>query len=81
MISTKYFYMAELVQIPVLTAHYGEPPYKTCLYGEFLNLYGGGQEKQYFHHQDYCPEPTLRSDMDPNVPERLLRLNVGSGQQ
>jgi hypothetical protein len=29
--------------MPVLTAHYDESPYKTCLYGEFLNLYGGGQ--------------------------------------
>ena len=34
LISTEYFYIAELVQIPVLTAHYGEPPYKTCLYGD-----------------------------------------------
>ena len=42
-ISTKYFYIAELVQMPVLTAHYGESPYKTCLYGDFLNLYGGGK--------------------------------------
>jgi hypothetical protein len=41
-ISTKYFYIEELVQMPVLTAHYGEPQYKTCLYGDFLNLYGGG---------------------------------------
>jgi hypothetical protein len=30
--------------MPVLTAHYGESPYKTCLYGDFLNLYGGGQK-------------------------------------
>ena len=30
--------------MPVLTAHYGESPYETCLYGEFLNLYGDGQE-------------------------------------
>jgi hypothetical protein len=30
--------------MPVLTAHYGESPYKTSLYGNFLNLYGGGQE-------------------------------------
>jgi hypothetical protein len=29
--------------MPVLTAHYGESPYKTCLYGDFLNLYGGGK--------------------------------------
>jgi hypothetical protein len=34
--------MKELVQLRVLTCHYGEPPYKTCLYGDFLNLYGGG---------------------------------------
>ena len=43
LISSKYFYIAELVQIPVLTAHYGESPYKTCLYGNFLNLYGGAK--------------------------------------
>ena len=48
MISTKYFYIAELVQMPVLTAHYGESPYKTCLYGDFLNLYGGGQANSIF---------------------------------
>ena len=41
--STEYFYIAELVQLPVLTAHYGEPPDKTCWYGDFLNLYGCGQ--------------------------------------
>jgi hypothetical protein len=29
--------------MPVLNAHYGEASYKTCLYGDFLNLYGGGQ--------------------------------------
>jgi hypothetical protein len=59
--------------MPVLTAHYGESPYKTCLYGDFLNLYGGGQGNSIFHHRDHCTEPTLRSDMNPNVPERLLR--------
>ena len=48
MISTKYFYKAELGQIPVFTAHYGESPYKTCLYGEFLNLYDGGQANSIF---------------------------------
>jgi hypothetical protein len=26
-----------------------------------------------FYHRDHLIEPTLRSDMDPNVPERLLR--------
>ena len=44
LISTKCFYIAELVQIPVLTAYYGESPYKTCLYGDSLNLYGGGHK-------------------------------------
>ena len=34
--------------MPVLTAHYGESPYKTCLYGDFLNLYGGGQGNSIF---------------------------------
>ena len=40
---TANIYIAELVQLPVLTAHYGESQYKICLYGEFLSLYGGGQ--------------------------------------
>jgi hypothetical protein len=35
LISTKYFYTAELVQLPVLTAHYGDLPYKTFLDGCF----------------------------------------------
>ena len=43
MVSTGYFDMAELVHLPVLTYHYGESLYKTCPYGEFLNLYGGRQ--------------------------------------
>ena len=34
--------------MPVLTAHYGEPPYKTCLYGGFLNLYGDGKENSIY---------------------------------
>jgi hypothetical protein len=33
-----------MVQMPVLTAHYGESPYKTCFYEDFLNLYGGGKK-------------------------------------
>ena len=57
--------------MPVLTAHYGESPYKTCLYGNFLNLYVAGKGTE-FYHRDQSTEPTLRSDMDPNVPERLL---------
>jgi hypothetical protein len=73
MINTKYFYIAELVQMPVLTAHYGDLPYKFCLYGEFLNLYSDGQGNSIFYHWDYCTEPTLRSDMDPNMQEYLLR--------
>jgi hypothetical protein len=48
MISTIYFYIAELAQMPVLTAHYGESPYKICLYWDFLNLYGGGKENSIF---------------------------------
>ena len=34
--------------MPVLTAHYGEPSYETCLYGNFLNLYGGRQRNSIF---------------------------------
>ena len=56
-----YFYIAELVQILVLTAHYGESPYKTCLYGDFLKLVWWRAREQYFDHRDHCPEPTLRS--------------------
>jgi hypothetical protein len=37
-----------MVQMPVLNAHYGESPYKTCVYGEFLDLYGGGQGNSIF---------------------------------
>jgi hypothetical protein len=33
----------ELVQLPLLTDHYGESPYKNFLGGDFLNLYGGAQ--------------------------------------
>jgi hypothetical protein len=29
--------------------------------------------EQYFDHQDHCSEPTLRSNIDPNMPEHLLR--------
>jgi hypothetical protein len=37
-----------MVQTPVLNALYGESSYKICLYGDFLNLYGGGQENNIF---------------------------------
>ena len=60
--------------MPVLTAHYGESPYKTCLYGDFLNLYGGGQGNSILTTGITVPSRHyVRSDMDPNVPERLLR--------
>jgi hypothetical protein len=29
--------------------------------------------EQYFHDRDHCTTPPLRSDMDPNVPQCLLR--------
>jgi hypothetical protein len=29
--------------------------------------------EQYFDHRDHYPEPTQYSNIDPNVPERLLR--------
>jgi hypothetical protein len=50
LISTEYVYVAELVQLPVLTAHYKESLYKTCLYGDSLNLYGGGQANSILTH-------------------------------
>jgi hypothetical protein len=31
------------------------------------------ERKQYFYDRDQCTKPPLRSDMDPNVPERLVR--------
>jgi hypothetical protein len=40
--------VTSLVQWPVLTAHYGESPYKTRSYGEILNLYGGGTSNSIF---------------------------------
>jgi hypothetical protein len=40
--------MIGLVQAVVLNAHYGESPYKTCLYGDFFNLYGGGRTDSIF---------------------------------
>ena len=59
--------------MPVFIAHYGESPYKTCLYGDFFKFVRWWAREQYFHHRDQCTKPSLRSDMDPNVPERLLR--------
>jgi hypothetical protein len=32
----------------VLTDHYAHAPYKICLYGDFLNLYGGGRANSIF---------------------------------
>ena len=29
-----------------------------------------GDETGFFYDRDHCTEPALRSDMDPNVPER-----------
>jgi hypothetical protein len=59
--------------MPILTVHYGESPYKTCLYEDFLNLYGGGQEKSIFTTGIIVPNPCRGlADMDPNVPERHL---------
>jgi hypothetical protein len=44
--------------MPVLTAHYMELLYKTGLYGNFLNLYGGGQrnarQPPAFEQLEYC---------------------------
>jgi hypothetical protein len=31
-----------------------------------------GKETVFFNHRDHCTKPSLRSDMDPNVPEHLL---------
>jgi hypothetical protein len=54
--------------------HYGESPYETCLYGDFLNLYYDGQANSILTTGITAPSlPILRSDMDPNVTGRLLR--------
>jgi hypothetical protein len=63
MISTKYFYIAELEQLPILTAHYGESPYKTCLYEDFLNLYGGGPPKKPYFFTTGITAPQLRQGL------------------
>jgi hypothetical protein len=48
MVSTKNFYIGEMVHLPVLTDHYGESPYRTSMYGDFLNVYGDGQTNRIF---------------------------------
>jgi hypothetical protein len=42
-----------MVNLPVLDAHYGDSPYRTCLYGVFSNLYGGGQANNIFTVGDF----------------------------
>ena len=72
--------------MPVFTAHYGESQCKTFLYGEFLNLYGGGREgEQYFTH----PGSLYRTNIKvwygygpyANMPEHLLRYEFGTRTQ
>jgi hypothetical protein len=36
-----------MVHLPVLSAQYGESPYKTSLYGDFLKLYDDGQANRF----------------------------------
>ena len=67
-----YFYIAELVQSPLLTAHYGSHHTKPVCMGIFKVVWWRASE-QYLHHRDHCTEPTLRSNIDPNIPQRLLR--------
>ena len=59
--------------MPVLTAHYGESPYKTSFVWEIFKFVWWRAKEQYFHDRDQRTKPPLRPDMDPNVPERLLR--------
>jgi hypothetical protein len=42
------------------------------VWGIFKSVWWRASE-QYFYPRDDCTEPTLRSDMDPNMPEHLLR--------
>jgi hypothetical protein len=37
----------------------------------FLNLYGNGLKEQYFDHRDQLSKETLRSNIDPNMPNPL----------
>jgi hypothetical protein len=64
--------------MPVLTAHYGESSYKICLYGDFLNLHGGGQGNSIFTTRITVPKRYLKGllifeFMDPDIPEHFLR--------
>ena len=49
MIGTKYFYIAELVEIPILAAHYGDHYTKPWLYGEFLKKDSDGRVNSIFY--------------------------------
>ena len=60
----------------VFNAHYGGHNKEPVSMGIFLNLYGGGQLEQYFDYRDHCTEPTLRSDMDPNVPYTQAQIYI-----
>ena len=51
--STKFFYKGELVHLSVLNSHFGESPYTTCSYGNFLNLYCGGRANNIFTASDF----------------------------
>jgi hypothetical protein len=57
----------------VLTADYRESLYKNFFYEDIFKFVWWRGMEQYFDNRDQCTTPTLRSDMDPNVPERLLR--------
>ena len=46
-----------MVHFAVLTVHYGEPPYRTCFYGYFLYVYGGGQANSIFTAGTTVPKP------------------------
>jgi hypothetical protein len=52
-----------------------ELPYKTCSYRHFLNLYCGGNQTVFWPPGSVYNITTtrLRSNIDPNIPERLLR--------
>jgi hypothetical protein len=77
LISTEYFYIAELVKMPVLTAHYGRHHTKSVCMGIFKLVWWWAR-KQYFHHRDHSSEPihVVRSNLGIVVLGHLKGLTL-----
>ena len=61
-----------MVHLLVITARYGESQYKS-VYTVIFKFVWLRASKQYFNNQDHSTEGVLLSDIDPNMPKRLLR--------